>query len=549
MHTKYMQLSNLIYYFKKQTLHLGILLTILSLSSSCNKKNDNGDKSSSSKGPGTLEVGGDAGTVNFNMQAVNSLDIAHSQGDSSATPGSLAVGANLLTDPFSALPSDPTAIKATATSVISGPPNGFKIIVKEISFEGDEKHSTVFKSDTGVELAIEGAAIDLSAMIAASIEAGNGLDTGDLAFKAEVGHYKKVSLKLEKRAYIKGCIKGLFHDHYNETSPVPNNAVPLSELSGTHEYCTREGADLYSKNLPAAGNFASDVDLPNNSDFEKTASNNLTAEWMKIHLDTHPNWPKTESWYDADINQPIHTPSTVETEDYDVQYEVSGGFTIEKDKEITLTMLMDMNRLLRYDNSAKDHPRDFPTHRNPSFFFDTTFKNNSFVFVGRPGKIYGYEIKSLVCKDTDLDKTDLSNASCSSDFTPVNTWMTLITDQNGKPQSLNIQPEDDSRLTTLVGTNFRDGTQWVFAGGSPSTADILYSMDSSDQSKFRGTIYDFPANLETYTTDNPGPFLLYWDLHGEGDKDRAGNSIYPTGTTDFPYNKDLSGVAYFWRRL
>jgi hypothetical protein len=508
---------------------------------------------------GEIAISADSGTVYLNFQAVNVLDATNSRGDTTAAAGTLAIdtSASLLdTSDITSVPADKTGIVATATSIISGPPKGFRIVVKKIVFKGESFENVIFKSESGVEVAIEGASVDLAGVIAAVKAAGNAAEGEELGFAVPQGEYKSVELVLERRAYIKGCLKGLFENHYNETGPTDPNWTPLAELSGEHEYCTQQDKDLFTAALPEAGNFAADAKIPNNADFEKTGSNNIEGEWMKIALGSYPSWPKTASWYDSDINEPVIPPPTDEKSEHVISYDVKGGFKVEKDQQMTLTMLIDMNRLLRYENGAKNHPRDFPTHRNPSFFFDTSFNANSFIFVGKPGKIYGYEIKSLVCKDSDLSVSgdltaDPATATCSSGFFPVNTWMTLITDKDGKPISLNIQPEDDSRLTTLVGSHYRwTDDPWVFAGSASDKVDIRYNMDGpEDNEKFRGTIYDFPADLESFAPDHADPFIVYWNLHSDDDKDRAGAKIYPSGTTKFPGNKDTGGVAIFWRRL
>lgn len=505
-----------------------LLMLILSVGCAKKDKGSNDDSAANNpsqnedpnaddpSGPGSLAL------VTLGVSAVNSLDITHSQpvGADAATPGSLAVGASLsLSDQGSSLPSDLPAVTTELDAITSGPAQGLKVKIKKISFRGDAAEVTVFEHAEGGEIEITGAVVDLSALIAKVGKGeGNSLELG-----VTPGTYNRVFVEYFKQGEIKGCVKGNFDDRGSRSGK--------TEYVGEHNYCTKSAKSLYAGSKTYNSDFESGLEV-------------TEGEWMQIHL--------------GQPSESLVFPPPAATETFTVEYGLKDSFVAEKDRPIDLTLLIDMNRLLRYANGGRDIPASYSVNvnstKNPGYFFDSTFKSVSFVFAGKPGKIYGYDILSLVCPDASLDLTDRANPTCSDQggFYGVDTWMTLVMDPQGKPLTMFIQPSDDTRLTTLVGSHYRDGSPWIFAGTDNDHVDIRYNNDSPGNSYFRGTIADFPADLDATpaaTDRSATPFMLFWDLHDENDVGRDAKKIYPDSAEKYPPNKDQSGVAYFWRRL
>jgi hypothetical protein len=286
---------------------------------------------------------------------------------------------------------------------------------------------------------------------------------------------------------------------------------------------------------------------------------------MSVELDRYPTW----SFQPQRDGQQPSPHSTDVNETIVLAYPLLKAFEVKENEKIDLTMVIDMNRLLRYETGAtnnswgpeKNRPSEnYPSVRNPSFFFDSTFRGSAFVFAGKPGGVYGYEVLSLVCPDAFHDAANFrcddpnSTTIGEDNYFAVETWMTIITDGTGAPLSLLIQPKDDTRLTTLVGSHTRD-SQWVFPSTDGKTADIRYGLGDN----FLGTLFGFPAALDDTaavaadSADNPadGQFTLRWDLHALGDT-YGGAKVYSEEQINSgkgPGNGHMQGAAIFWRRL
>lgn len=563
-------------------IHLSVLAFVMSCGLSC-KKNDksspsnqpddqgpqtDGQDNTDQIGPGQIALG----TVNFGVAAVNGLDATNSQVTSEASTvqvGNLAVTTaglrsfNLAEAPLQEIPNPVKGRKGELNGITSGQPDGFRVKITRISFKSENSEAKVFESEEGAEISIEGAKVDLAAVIAAL---GDGAESTEFAtLKVPAGTYSEIEVHYKKRAEIKGCVEGLFDSANNKLyQAVPPGSTgisiddPIAEYTGTHIFCTKAAKSLYNvKDTSKPENFF------HNEDFKETDKSEGKAEWMAIELGKYPTWSFQPS---KDGLQPS-PHSTDDKETWNYSYKLLKPVEVKESESLDMTMVIDMNRLLRYETGAtmnnwgpeKNRPSDkYPVERNPSFFFDSTFGGSAFVFAGKPGGIFGYEVLNLVCPDEFHDaaafRCDDPNSNTVGDdyYWVVETWMTLVTDSTGAPLSMLIQPKDDTRLTTLVGSHPRTG-QWVFPSADGKTADIRYGMNDD----FIGTIFGFPADLTAYepVAEGAGPdqghFTLKWDLHTLSDK-YNGKAVYPQNVIDAgkgPYNGNLQGAAVFWRRL
>lgn len=123
----------------------------------------------------------------------------------------------------------------------------------------------------------------------------------------------------------------------------------------------------------------------------------------------------------------------------------------------TLTLLFDLNRLLRfYDGQNTTHDGGpFPTDPNDkAYFFGHSFLG-SFIapFFGTPGSIEGYKTAYSA-----------ANPSTPGQYMLVNGWMTLVFDADGKFLSGMLMGDDDNAFTVAKGfvTSFTDGTSFSY---------------------------------------------------------------------------------------
>ena len=155
--------------------------------------------------------------------------------------------------------------------------------------------------------------------------------------------------------------------------------------SDAQTYCTKEDESMWDWNT------TDDI-------FTRiTAFKVAGAETMDLKLGSRGDFITTGTFDESDLNLSYELPETV---------------TVSAGEATQLSFVMDLNRLLRFETSAKDMRENKSEtggdeENYPSYFFDTTFQSNSFAFIGLPGRIYGYEMEVLTCKADNF-------GSCSS---------------------------------------------------------------------------------------------------------------------------------------
>ncbi len=342
-------------------------------------------------------------------------------------------------------------------SIASGAPETFKIKISRISLKVSgttnstpiaDSEKVVFEDTNGKELRIDGSYVDLSSLFskfACVNTQGEKVDTGGVACPcgldanntpvAQVGgacpkpaatstatstvtapigeatvpalKYDTVKVEFLAGAKIKGCVKGTFRaDH------------------ALHTYCTRSNFSTFIAPIGSA----------NNSDFEDATG--ATAQEMDIH-----------------IGDPKGSFTSAQTETFTLEFPIANGVTIGENGSQKLTLLIDTNRILRYNNHARNETT-IPFY-DRSYFFSSVFSSSIFVFVGDPGTIRGYSWETSACNNETSIPT---NHICTNNPFTVAGWLTMIFDKSGNPILASSIPDDDSTLTVMKGSNTRTGT-------------------------------------------------------------------------------------------
>jgi hypothetical protein len=294
------------------------------------------------------------------------------------------------------------------------------------------------------------------------------------------------------KAQIKGCVrmkyKCMEYSQSGSTCQVNGSTANVPGLSDTSgqaaplEYCTQAGKSPY-----VAGT--------QNSDFL-----NKSPELMDFPLDLpNSNWPNNE--------------------DISMEYALDKPVELKPETPAKLTLAVDLNRMLRYYNRGRQDQSVNPgAPMNKAFFFTTVFADSTHVFVGAPGRIYGYEMIARVCPNGETYDAGTGICSGNNGFhTSVPFWMTLITGSNGGPVKMIMMPDDDNDYTITKGSD-RDAVRcaidaslndprkpWVRVTNGSSTAEIHYALcDNEDNSTPlkpgpHGHLSGFPIDLDSAT--------------------------------------------------
>jgi hypothetical protein len=290
------------------------------------------------------------------------------------------------------------------------------------------KTATLFANDAGAPMKMANGQVDLAALFA----------DGKTTFAVKPGTYNTVRIQYLTKAQVKGCVRMNFECRSgaagtnNTCAALPTADVPGSQgVAGSppvssHLYCTRAAKAPY-----VAGT--------QNSDFE-VLSGSPNPELMDFPLTERPDKWETEKSFTID-------------------YRVAAPVTVKAGDKIDLSLVVDLNRMLRYYNRGRqDQGITGDAPKDKAYFFTTVFRESTFAFIGKPGRIYGYEMFARVCGTS--ESADFTNAKCSTSGKPLTStdlesvpfWMTIITAADGKPLTLITQPDDDNDLTITKGT-------------------------------------------------------------------------------------------------
>ena len=359
----------------------------------------------------------------------------------------------------------------------------------------DANASTVavlFESEEGKPVKIANGAVDLSALAS---DAANGV----AKFEIPEGEYDTLEILYRTKAEVKGCVKMLYECRRSPgETPQCEDTLPEDNIPGNKDlvgpvkskmltYCTQSAKSVFA-------------DDSQNSDFL-----NKEPELMDFALGIDDK---------GDWKNPNHS--------FSASYRLPEALVIKADAEVPrLTLLVDMNRMLRFYNRGRVDSGPNPAmSKTRAYFFTSIFPDNSYAFIGVPGKIYGFEMQANACRESSNDPAEQSSlqgaydpatGKCNDGSTPagrVPFWMTIITAGNGAPLYAITSPDDDNDLTITKGnvSAFKQcpgneaPKKWVEAEAatSPQTVSIRYGLcDHAKQEMGPSGVYKhFPASLE-----------------------------------------------------
>jgi hypothetical protein len=448
---------------------LGSLLIVSGISG-CGKK-------TSKKDTPAVE---NTGQLMLNFEAANANQTSFALGQSSQNASQFLVGAE-------------------PESIASGAPDSFEVSVLSMDLAGkdaagSEISTNIFKSEAGQAIKIEGSNVDLSKLFTSyacykadgspiTLGAGEtckcGVDAkgaviapqadgsckltdanGNLQditepsgiLKVASATYTSLSVTFAPKAKIKGCVTGTFRSS--------------SQNPGTHTYCTKTALATTNESI-----------TPSAADFESSG-----AEDIEIYLN--------RSW-----DQRAGSLQTT--------FPIKDGLKISGDSNKTLSLVIDVNRMLRFYNKGRPDSGPNPSFPvNRAYFFTTIFEDSLFVFAGRPGSIKGYSFLTSTC----MEATVTSDYLCAtSTAKSVAGWMTLILDADGNPFAASAMPDDDNNLTTIKGGN-RKANVGIDSSMITKNSDNTYSV-ALDLSGVTSTIKNVDltkAKGETYESSYDG---------------------------------------------
>lgn len=391
---------------------------------------------------GTLAI--DNGTVAL---SVNVLSTASSFTAANATTanlnkaahaGSLAVATTLALDASTAAGSTSDAPAFHAYSIASGPPDGFKISVTRIALrtEPSAQPTVLFDLPAGAELAVDSGTLSLGALAT--------------SLPAPVGIYKELEISVLREAHIKGCVEADYQQ--------PGGSVTgAANVTGVHKYCTVSGFSGF------------DDPKANGATFEQTP-----AEFMSFDLGAV-----------FQVDSAAHRTDTV-----GFKYPLNPPLTVTKDASFDLSLVLDLNRVLRfYNRNRVDQGPNPSAPTDRPYFFNSIFAQSFYAFAGKPGRIYGYELIASNCPKA---SADLTTFACSTPGA-VGAWMTVITDPQGAPLVVSVNPNDDNDLTILKG-GINGLSPFLTAGTVAGRVDLSYALSYGER---LGVLHNFEADLES----------------------------------------------------
>jgi hypothetical protein len=406
-----------------------------------------------------------------------------------------------------------------ATSILSGAPAELTLFVRKITLLGKSPtgamtNVVVFDDAKGKPVRVLGAQVDLSELFKVEqcytfagkpvpLKAGEscecGLDAkGKLVKKVEAtdpetgkkvmscdlkntkappvgvlevaaGSYDTLQIEYARDAYMSGCLSGYFR----------SSAAGVGDTSIPHTYCTRANGEISDGSSATLATFEG-----------------LAAQTMEVPL----------SGLSADgFNE--------SQKFFGYTYPIGETIKLEPNKAQRITLLIDANRLLRFETAVRDDAKPIKSGwpKSRPHFFGTTFGASTFVFVGEPGEIRGYKWTADACE----------GESCSGNNQSfyLEGWLTTIARKGAEPFLLNFMPDDDATLTTIKGSNLT--TKQSSQGGVTQTAlpdffktasngsvTMKYALDAG---KGQVTVESLPANVGD-TSD--GTFEGFQSLSG-----------------------------------
>ncbi|MFK7873781.1 MAG: hypothetical protein AB8C84_11565 [Oligoflexales bacterium] len=378
----------------------------------------------------------------------------------------------------------------------------------------------VFDDEDGVSIIVKSGHVDLSELIAKASETEEG-DAG-AKFSVKPGVYNSLIVTFKHSSLMKGCLSADFS---------ADSAHP-----GLHKYCTRSGKSLYDEGTVTG------------TDFE-----NQEPQLMKVSLER--SFVKGN---DSEYKNRGYMPLDYAEKQFSLTFKLPANFEIAEGSSVDLSMVLDLNRMLRFYNQGDQISTNTSYEgANPSFptlrphFFTTIFEQSVYVFAGKPGRAYGYEMVTYGCDG--ISQTE------ACDGTPVSFWTTILTDQNGSPIVISSMPDDD-RDFTVISNNWGDVFHDLYTNSQnrdcskmktkvtaqkPGVFDLI-RKNSTDPTKvdylygigcdFFGYMLGFDPKLDHYSVGENLPLFHFQLEHSQHREDNGASS-------------NISGPVYSIRRL
>jgi hypothetical protein len=412
-------------------------------------------------------------TLDFNVEAINSADVSTNINPKTFSKNTLGVFPEF-----------------NSSSIASGSPDDLKLYIKSIKLsnsEDDQEDETIFSDSTGKAITIHSGKVDISSLFEATVvpeactltneerfvfentnviafnenngsvvlrafeEENNGSITlneivstitcphaSSAQIQVAAKTYSNIKIEFIRRAKIKGCVTATF-----------SSTGTKAGIAGKHTYCTQTGKSTFDN---------SDT---TNDDFEKN-----TSQVMDIDLKV------------------LTGRTTDKTESFSITYPIVDGITLTEGSTSSLTMLFDLNRMLRYFNNGRiDNQAPNPSAPNTFTYFytlDLERDNVAYAFVGKAGSIFGYKSVLEACDDLPMPVDRV----CTSVENTVGLWMTSVYDKNDKHIKTTFMPDDDNAFTAIKGSTDRLVTPIVDNNG---TIDINFQLSTDGN----GTVFDF----------------------------------------------------------
>jgi len=331
-------------------------------------------------------------------------------------------------------------------NISSGTADELKLYIKKISLKPrDGAPAVLFENASGAEVYIkESGEIDLSKLAeSAASDAPQGPMTGSSESNAganlsqsansvaksgaKVGSYNEVEVEYLLGAEVKGCVQADW-----------TSSADHANSGGVRKYCTRAGKSTFTP---------------------PTSGSPRTLDDFR-HIEGGTQAQTEVSLVMMNISKSRESSQTAKSTDtMTVRYKTIDPIVIKKGESSPVTLMIDMNRILKFYR-AVDVEGGVEKSPNPSmekgigpYFFTTVFEESTAVFVGKPGKIFGYELVAESCLVSALTGTG-STASCTgSQFAVIGGWMTLVFDAERRPLYGIVQPDDDNDLTVIKGSS------------------------------------------------------------------------------------------------
>lgn len=354
-----------------------------------------------------------------------------------------------------------------ADSILSTAPEQMVVYLQSISGVGSGSMGVPFwmaPASGGVAISLQSGNVDLGA-----------LNLGQIA--AAAGSYEGVRLQFARVGQIKGAVTGTFGQNTtagtgafvgSPAAGAANQYTNEAVHSGqTETFCTRS-----DKSELSAETFGTTL-IGHNADFDPALNQKTDSELTDVDL---------EGGNDQNL-------SIAQIRQASITVESTGSFAVAENATTTLTLAVDLNRMLRfYANTRSDHQPPNPGMKaGTSYFFTTLFPSSISVFGGTVGSVQGYQITA--------------NA--------VNAWMTLFLDSSGKVLSATVMPDDDNALTIMKGNGS------VRTGQLDTGLGIDLGISNSTISGFKGVALNASGSATltiNQTSGNGIPAGTHYDL-------------------------------------